>query len=89
MQGPPAKDTIISPKKKHHTGHFKNAALNAGPNQSKEAGQVLWRLCEYVRTHVHVYMCAGNYSEQWLGTYPAWDEESEISLEIPDNWEES
>lgn len=59
VQGPPAKGTIISPKKKHHTGQFKSAALSIGPKQSKEVGQILWRLC--VR----------NYSAQWPGTSPA------------------
>lgn len=58
VQGPPAKRTIISPKKMYHTGQFKSAALSTGPKQSKEVGQTLWRLC--VR----------NYSAQWPGTSP-------------------
>lgn len=59
VQGPPAEGTITAPKKKHHTGQFKSAALSIGPKQSKEVGQILWRLC--VR----------NCSAQWLGTSPA------------------
>lgn len=50
-----AKDTIIFPKKKHHTVQFKNAAWTSDPNLSKSAGQGLWRLC--VCMHACVYVC--------------------------------
>lgn len=79
VQGPPAEGTITAPKKKHHTGQFKSAALSIGPNFFSPK-----KLVRYFGD------CVSG-TAQHSGLVPRlllWDEKSEISLEMPGNWEE-
>lgn len=71
MQGLSAKDTIISPKRKHCTVQFKNVALISGQNLTKWLLGALEIVCVCVSPLIKTYLIARKFLVLLHGAFPA------------------